>query len=167
MPALDPAKAVFIDETWAKTNLSRTHRYAPGGERLVDPTPHGHWHTTTLIGALRADGFIAPLVVGGAVNGEVFLAYVERALVPELRHGDVVIPDNLGSHKVAGVRAAIERAGCRLLYLPPYSPDLNPIENAFAKLRRLLRAATERTVDRLWAAVGRLPDRFTPVECRK
>jgi transposase len=166
MPALDPAQAVFIDETWAKTNLSRTHGYAPKGERLVDPAPHGHWQTTTFIGALRADGFIAPLVVDGAVNGEVFLAYVERVLVPELRPGDVVILDNLGSHKVAGVRAAIEGAGCRLWYLPPYSPDLNPIENAFAKLRRLLRAAAERAVDRLWSTIGRLLDHFTPAECR-
>ncbi len=163
MPALDPAQAVFIDETWAKTNLSRTHGYAPKGERLVDPVPHGHWHTATFIGALRADRFIAPLVVDGAVNGEVFLAYVRRVLVPELRPGDVV---TLGSHKVAGVREAIEGAGCRLLYRPPYSPDLNPIESAFAKLRRLLREAAERAVDRLWSTIGRLLDRFTPAECR-
>jgi len=165
-PALDPSRVVFIDETWAKTNMTRTHGYAPRGDRLIDAAPHGHWHTTTFVGALRADGFIAPLVVDGAVNGDVFRAYVERVLVPELRPGDVVVMDNLGSHKVAGVRAAIEAAGCRLLYLPPYSPDLNPIENAFSKLKRLLRTATERTVDGLWHRIGRLLDEFRPAECR-
>jgi len=166
MPALDARRLVFIDETWAKTNMTRTHGYAPRGERLVEAAPHGHWHTTTLVGAVRATGFVAPLVVDGAVNGELFRAYVERVLVPELRRGDVVVMDNLASHKVAGVRRAIERAGCRLLYLPPYSPDLNPIENAFSKLKRLLRSAAERTVDGLWSAIGRLLDRFTPRECR-
>jgi transposase len=166
MPGLDPRRLVFLDETWAKTNMARTHGYAPKGERLVEAAPHGHWHTTTFVGAIRATGFVAPLVVDGAVNGELFRAYVERVLVPELRRGDVVVMDNLGSHKVAGVRRAIEGAGCRLLYLPPYSPDLNPIENAFSKLKRLLRAAAERTLDGLWAAIGRLLDRFTPRECR-
>jgi transposase len=166
MPALDPAKLVFIDETWAKTNMTRLRGYAPKGERLVDAAPHGHWHTTTFIGALTARGFIAPLVIDGAVNGELFLAYVEQVLVPELRPGRVVVLDNLGSHKLAGVRRAIEGAGCRVVYLPPYSPDLNPIELAFAKLKDLLRAAAERTVDRLWVAIGRLLDRFSPAECR-
>lgn len=166
MPALDPAKLVFIDETWAKTNMARTHGYAPRGERLVGAAPHGHWHTTTFVGALTARGFIAPMVVEGAVNGPVFRAYVEQVLVPELRRGDVVVMDNLGSHTVAGVRAAIEGAGCRLESLPPYSPDLNPIENAFSKLKGLLRRAAERTVDGLWAAIGRLLDRFTRRECR-
>src|SRR5438477_8781097 len=141
MPGLDPRRLVFIDETWAKTNMTRTRGYAPKGQRLVDAAPHGHWHTTTFVGALTARGFIAPLVIDGAVNGELFLAYVERVLVPELRPGQVVVMDNLGSHKAAGVRQAIEAAGGRVLYLPPYSPDLNPIENAFAKLKRLLRAA--------------------------
>ena len=111
-------------------------------------------------------GFIAPMVVDGAVNGDVFRAYVEQVLVPELRRGDVVVMDNLGSHTLARVREAIEGAGCRLLYLPAYSPDLNPIENAFSKLKRLLRKAAERTVDGLWAAIGRLLDRFSPAECR-
>jgi transposase len=166
MPSLVPAKLVFIDETWAKTNMTRTHGYAPRGERLIDAAPHGHWHTTTFVGALTARGFIAPMVVDGAVNGAVFRAYVEQVLVPELRRGDVVVMDNLGSHTLAGVRAAIEGAGCRLLFLPPYSPDLNPIENAFSKLKRLLRTAAERTVDGLWSAVGRLLDRFTRRECR-
>jgi transposase len=166
IPSLDPARLVFIDETWAKTNMTRTHGYAPRGERLVAAAPHGHWHTTTFVGALTARGFIAPMVVDGAVNGDVFRAYVEQVLVPELRRGDVVVMDNLGSHTLAGVRAAIEGAGCRLLFLPPYSPDLNPIENAFSKLKRLLRTAAERTVDGLWSAVGRLLDRFTRRECR-
>jgi transposase len=166
MPALDPRRLVFVDETWAKTNMTRTRGYAPRGQRLVAAAPHGHWHTTTFVGAIRADGWIAPLVLDGAINGEWFLAYVERVLVPELRRGDVVVLDNLGSHTAAGVRAAVEGAGCRLLFLPPYSPDLNPIENAFSKLKRLLRSAAERTVEGLWAAIGRLLDRFPRRECR-
>jgi transposase len=166
IPRLDPERVVFIDETWAKTNMTRTHGYAPRGERLIDAAPHGHWHTTTFVGALRADGLVAPLVVDGAINGELFRAYVEQVLVPELRPGDVVVLDNLGSHKVAGVRRAIEPAGCQLLFLPPYSPDLNPIENAFSKLKRLLRRAAERTLDGLWSAIGRLLDEFHPAECR-
>jgi transposase len=166
MPSLDPARLVFIDETWAKTNMARTRGYAPRGQRLVGAAPHRHWHTTTFVGAITTRGFIAPMVVEGAVNGAVFRAYVEQVLVPELRRGDVVVLDNLGSHTVAGVRAAVEGAGCRLLFLPPYSPDLNPIENAFSKLKRLLRRAAERTVDGLWSAIGRLLDRFTRRECR-
>jgi transposase len=166
IPALDPARLVFIDETWAKTNMATTHGYAPRGERLVCPVPYGHWHTTTFVGALTTRGFIAPMVVDGAVNGAVFQAYVDQVLVPELRRGDVVVMDNLGSHATAGVRQAIAGAGCRLLFLPPYSPDLNPIEQAFSKLKGLLRQAAERTVDGLWAAIGRLLDRFTRRECR-
>jgi transposase len=166
MPWLTPAKVVFVDETWARTNMTRTHGYAPKGERLVDASPHGHWHTTTFVGAISTRGFLAPMVVDGAVNGAVFKAYVEQVLVPELRRGDVVVMDNLRCHQVDGVRAAIEGAKCRLLYLPPYSPDLNPIENAFSKLTRLLRTAAERTVDGLWAAIGRLLGQFTRSECR-
>jgi transposase len=166
MPNLDPQRLVFLDETWAKTNMTTTHGYAPRGERLVDATPYGHWHTTTFVGALRADGIIAPMVLDGAMNGAAFLAYVEQVLVPALRPGDVVIMDNLGSHLVAGVRKAIEGAQARLLYLPAYSPDLNPIENAFSKLKRLLRRAAERTVEGLWAAIGRLLDCFDPSECQ-
>jgi transposase len=166
VPGLDPAKLVFIDETGAKTNMTRTHGYAPRGERLVDAAPHGHWHTTTFVGGLTLRGFVAPMVVDGAVNGAVFRAYVRQVLVPDLRRGDVVVMDNLGSHAVAGVREAIEGAGCRLLFLPPYSPDLNPIENAFSKLKGLLRKAAERTVDGLWSAVGRLLGCFTRRECR-
>jgi transposase len=157
---------VFLDETWAKTNMTRTHGYAPKGQRLRADAPHGHWQTTTFVGALRVSGFIAPVVIDGAINGALFCAYVEQALVPELRRGDVVVMDNLGSHTVAGVRRAIEGAGCELLYLPPYSPDLNPIENAFSKLKRLLRSAAERTVEALWNRIGQLLDRFRPDECR-
>ena len=165
-PRLDPRRLVFVDETWAKTNMTRAHGPAPRGERLADAAPHGHWHTTTFVGALTARGFIAPMVLDGAINGEWFRAYVEQVLVPELRRGDVVVMDNLGSHTVAGARAAVEAAGCELLFLPPYSPDLNPIELAFSKLKRLLRSAAERTVDGVWSAVGRLLDRFRPAECR-
>jgi transposase len=166
MPGLDPRKLVFVDETWAKTNMTRTRGYAPRGQRLVGAAPHGHWHTTTFVGAITTRGFIAPMVIDGAVNGELFRAYVERVLVPELRRGDVAVMDNLGSHTAAAVRRAIAGAGGRGLYLPPYSPDLNPIENAFAKLEGLLRSAAERTVDGLWSAIGRLLDRFRPRECR-
>jgi transposase len=166
MPGLDPRKLVFIDETGARTNMSRARGSAPRGERLAGTAPHGHWHTTTFVGALTARGFIAPMVVDGAVNGGVFRAYVEQVLVPELRPGRVVVMDNLGSHTLARVRAAVGGAGCRLLFLPPYSPDLNPIENAFSKLKELLRQAAERTVDGLWATIGRLLDRFSPAECR-
>lgn len=166
MPRLDAGRAVFLDECGVKTNMTRTHGYAPRGQRLTDAAPYGRWQTTTFVGALRSEGFIAPLVIDGSLNGELFRAYVERVLVPELRPGDVVILDNLGSHWTAGVREAVEAAGCRLLYLPPYSPDLNPIENAFSKLKRLLRSAAERTVEGLWSALGRLLDRFYPAECQ-
>src|SRR5688572_7805142 len=119
MPGLDPRRLVFVDETWAKTDMARARGYAPRGERLVAAAPRGHWHTTTLVGAITTRGFIAPMVIDGAVNGDLFAAYAERALAPELRRGDVVVLDNLGSHKLARVRRAVERAGCRLLFLPP------------------------------------------------
>jgi transposase len=166
MPGLDPERLVFVDETGAKTDMTRTHGYAPAGQRLVDAVPYGRWHTTTFVGALRAGGMAAPMALDGALNGAAFVAYVEQVLVPELRPGEVVVLDNLGSHKVAGVRRAIEGAGCRLLYLPPYSPDLNPIEQAFAKLKALLRKAGERTVEGLWSFLGRALDAFAPEECR-
>ena len=136
------------------------------GPRLVSSVTYGHWKTTTFLAALRSCGLTAPLVVDGAVNGEIFLAYVRQQLVPTLADGDVVIMDNLSSHKRVGVREAIEAAGATLLYLPPYSPDLNPIENAFAKFKWLLKSATQRTVDALWNACGRLLERFTEQECR-
>lgn len=162
---LDPARLVFLDETWATTALTPTRGWAPKGERLVCTVPHGHWHTTTFLCGLRTTGLVAPLVLDGAINGPAFLAYTEQFLVPTLQPGDIVVLDNLSSHKVSGVREAIEAAGAALLYLPPYSPDLNPIELAFSKLKRLLRDASERTMDALWQTIGRLLDRFSPAEC--
>ena len=163
---LEPERLVFIDETWAKTNLTRPRGRSLCGTRVVDKTPHGHWKTTTFVAALRASGLTAPLVLDGAINGVSFLAYVRQVLVPTLRAGDVVVMDNLSSHKKAGVREAIEAAGAQLLYLPPYSPDFNPIELAFSKFKRLLRTAAERTVEALWNTCGQLLDRFTEHECR-
>jgi transposase len=156
---------VFIDETWTSTNMARRYGRAPKGERLRAGVPHGHWKTTTFVGALRRTGMVAPMVLDGPINGVWFQAYIEQVLVPELKPGDIVIMDNLGSHKGRGVRAAIEAAGARLLYLPPYSPDFNPIENAFSKLKALLRKAAERTVDGLWKRIGALLPTFTPHEC--
>jgi transposase len=145
--------------------MARTLGRAPRGERLVAPVPHGHWHTTTFLCGLRHDGLVAPLVLDGAINGAAFLAHVEQILCPTLRPGDIVICDNLPSHKVRGVRGAIEACGGSLLYLPAYSPDLNPIELAFSKFKRLLRATAARTVDALWHAIGRLLKAFEPDEC--
>ena len=164
-PALDPARLWFIDETWASTNMTRTRGRSPRGERLVCPVPHGHWQTTTFVAALGAGGMAAPMVIDGAMTGDLFVAYVEQVLAPVLRPGDVVVLDNLACHKRAGARRAIEAAGCGVLFLPPYSPDLNPIELAFSKLKGLLRAAGERTVDGLWAFLGRALDAFGPAEC--
>jgi len=163
---LAPDRLVFLDETWAKTNMTRPRGRSLRGTRLVAAVPHGHWKTTTFLAALRTRGLTAPLVIDGAVNGEIFLAYVEQHLRPTLRPGDVVILDNLSSHKRAGVREAIEEAGATLMFLPPYSPDLNPIEQAFAKFKWLLRSVAERTVDALWRTCGQLVERFTESECR-
>ena len=165
-PSLDPATLVFVDETWASTNMARTHGRCPRGERLVAAVPHGHWKTITFVAALRADGMAAPTVIDGAVTGDLFVAYVEQQLVPVLRRGDVVVMDNLSSHKRAGVRAAIEAAGAELRLLPPYSPDLNPIERAFAKLKSRLRAAAKRTVRAVEDYLGELSVAFAPEECR-
>jgi transposase len=162
---LDPACLVFIDETWASTNMARIRGRAPKGERLRAGIPHGHWKTTTLVAGLRRTGVVAPMVLDGPIDGAAFRAYVEQVLVPELKPGDTVITDNLGSHKGPSVRAAIEAAGASLIYLPPYSPDFNPIENAFAKLKAMLRKAAERTVQGLWIAIGRIIDTLTPTEC--
>ena len=162
---LDPTRIVFIDETAANTKMARLYGRAPRGERCRAAVPHGHWKTTTFTAALRRDGIAAPMVLDGPMSGEAFLAYVEQALVPELRPGDVVIMDNLPAHKVAGVRQAIETAGASLKYLPPYSPDFNPIEMAFAKLKSLLRAAAARTIPDLWKAIADALRRFTPQEC--
>ena len=145
--------------------MARTRGRARSGERLRASVPHGHWKTTTFVAGLRLSGMVAPMVLDGPINGRAFQAYVDQVLVPELRKGDIVVMDNLGSHKGASVRAAIEAAGAKLLYLPPYSPDFNPIENAFSKLKALLRKAAERTVEGLWNAIGRCLDRFTPREC--
>ena len=161
---LDPTRVVFIDETAANTKMARLYGRAPKGERCRAPVPHGRWKTTTFTAGLRHDSIAAPMVLDGPMNGDAFLAYVEQALVPELRPGEVVIMDNLPAHKVHGVRQAIEAAGASLRYLPPYSPDFNPIENAFAKLKALLRKAAERTVEGLWKAIGQLIDLVTPNE---
>jgi transposase len=161
----DPECLVFIDETWASTNMARRYGRAPKGERLRASIPHGHWKTTTFVAGLRLKGIVAPMVLDGPINGCAFQAYVDQVLVPELRPGDIIVMDNLGSHKGPGVRGAIEAAGAVLLYLPPYSPDFNPIENAFAKLKALLRKAAERTVEGLWTAIGNFIDRFPPQEC--
>ena len=164
-PDLDPERLIFIDETWLNTKMARLRGRALRGERLRAGVPHGHWRTTTFIAGLRLSGLEAPMVIDGPVNGEIFLAYVQRVLVPALRPGDIVIMDNLGSHKGAAVREAIEAAGAELRFLPPYSPDFNPIENAFSKLKALLRKAAARTRDVLWDAVAHAIDAFTPVEC--
>jgi transposase len=156
---------VFIDETWATTSMARRHGRMRRGHRLVAAVPHGHWKTTTFLAALRHDRIAAPCVFDGAINGERFRAWIEQALAPTLRPGDLVIMDNLGAHKVQGVREAIEARGARLLHLPPYSPDLNPIEQVFAKLKALLRRAATRTVDALWHAIGQALDAFSPAEC--
>ena len=145
--------------------MARRHGRSPRGERLDGPIPHGHWKTTTFVAGLGGGGFLAPYVIDGAMNGAIFRARAEQMLAPALAAGDIVVMDNLPAHKVTGVREAIEARGAELLYLPPYSPDLNPIEQAFAKLKALLRKAAERTVDGLWATIGRLLDRFSPAEC--
>ncbi|PDT18913.1 IS630 family transposase, partial [Rhizobium hidalgonense] len=162
---LDPEKLIFIDETGLSTKMSRLRGRALRGERCRAGVPHGHWKTTTFTGALRLSGMTAPFVYDGAMNGNVFLAYVEQVLVPPLEIGDVVIMDNLPAHKIAGVRDAIERAGAKLMFLPPYSPDFNPIENAFSKLKAMLRGRAERKIDAPWDAVGALIPRFTAAEC--
>jgi transposase len=162
---LDPARLVFLDETWAKTNMTRTHGRCPRGRRLVAKVPHGRWHTLTFLATLRADKIAAPCVMDGPINGRSFLAYVEQFLVPTLSPGDIVIMDNLGSHKGQAVRRAIRAAGAKLFFLPPYSPDLNPIEQVFAKLKTLLRKAAERTVEATWKRIGHLLNNFPPAEC--
>ncbi len=145
--------------------MARLRGRAPRGERCIAAIPHGHWKTTTFTAGLRTTGLVAPMVIDGPMDGAAFLAYVEQVLVKDLAPGDIVIMDNLPAHKVAGVRRAIEAAGASLLYLPPYSPDFNPIEMAFSKLKAILRKAAARTVDALWAAIADALDAFTPSEC--
>ena len=164
-PRLDPERLVFIDETGTSTNMARLRGRAPRGERLIGKVPHGHWKTTTFVAGLRSTALSAPCVIDGPMNGPAFVAYVEQILAPTLRPGDIVVLDNLSAHKVPGVRQAVEATGAMLLYLPPYSPDFNPIEQLFAKLKALLRKAAERSVDRLWNRIASLLDAFKPNEC--
>lgn len=163
---LDPKKLVFLDESGVKTNMARRHGRSKKGKRLVASIPHGHWKSLTFIAGLRADRIDAPWVLDRAMNGRAFLTYLREILGPTLAKGDTVIMDNLSTHKIAGVRDAIEATGAKLLYLPPYSPDLNPIEMVFAKLKALLRKAAKRTVDGLWKAIGHILNQFKPIECR-
>jgi len=165
-PGLNPGKLIFIDETATKTNLVRLYGRSARGIRLVDTSPHGHWKTSTFIAGLREDGLVAPAVFDGAINGELFLAYIEQVLVPTLRPDDIVLMDNLAAHKRPAVRQAIEAAGAAVRLLPAYSPDLNPIEQVFAKLKALLRAKALRTVDALWNALGSITGCVSPEECR-
>ncbi len=162
---MDPEHFVFLDETGATTAMTRLSGWGPRGERLVDAAPAGHWKTTTFVAGLRSTGIIAPLVLDGPMTGEWFRAYVEQMLAPALQPGDVLVLDNLPAHKIGGVETAIRAVGASLLYLPSYSPDLNRIEQLFAKLKGLLRKAAARTKDALWATLGSLLDAFTPDEC--
>ena len=164
-PTLDVRHLVFIDETWTKTNMTRIRGRAPRGKRLIGAIPHGHWKTSTFIAGLRHDRVVAPLMLDGAINGDVFRAYVEQFLAPTLGSGDIVIADNLSSHKVAGVREAIQAREASLLFLPGYSPDLNPIEQGFSKLKALIRKAAPRTREALWQQTGSIILDFTPTEC--
>ena len=165
LPKMDPEKLVFIDETWTSTSMTRRCGRAPKGKRCIASAPHGHWKTTTFVGALRRRRLTAPMVTDGPINGEMFLAYVREFLCSTLQPGDVVILDNLSSHKVSGVEEAIRATGATLLYLPPYSPDFNPIEKFFSKLKSLLRKAAKRSIDALWKEIGDLLDAVTPSEC--
>ena len=163
---LEPERLIFIDETGASTKMARRYGRAPKGERCRASIPHGHWKTTTFVAGLRLSGMTVPCVLDGPMTGAAFLAYVEQMVAPTLKPGDIVIMDNLPAHKAGGVRAAIEAVGATLLYLPPYSPDFNPIEMAFAKLKALLRGVAARTIPALWQTIAVALDRFTPQECR-
>ncbi len=163
---MDSASFVFVDETAVTTNMVRRYGWALKGDRLVDAAPYGHWRATTFVAGLRQAGLTAPLVLDGPMTGKAFRAYVEQFLAPTLSPGDVVVMDNLAAHKVAGIREAIAAVGASVLYLPPYSPDLNPIEQTFAKLKALLRKASARTRETLWTLIGQLLHTFTPGECR-
>jgi transposase len=162
---VEPERLVFIDETWTKTNMAPLRGWAPRGRRLTAKVPHGHWKTTTFLAALRYDRIAAPWLLEGPIDGESFRTYVERVLVPTLREGDIVIMDNLGSHKGKAVRALIRSAGAKLFFLPKYSPDLNPIEQVFAKLKHLLRKAAARTPETVCNAIGDILGLFPPKEC--
>ena len=162
---MDPGKLVFIDETGASTKMARLRGRARKGERCRAAIPHGHWKTTTFTAGLRLSGLAAPMLLDGPMNGDAFLAYVEQVLAPELEQNDIVIMDNLPAHKVTGVRQAIEKVGASLLYLPPYSPDFNPIEMAFSKLKAILRKAAARSIDDLWQVIADALDKFSQQDC--
>ena len=164
-PKLDVRGLVFLDETWTKTNMTRLRGRAPRGQRLIGRVPWGHWQTTTFLAGLRHDRIVAPLVLNGAINGAAFLAYIEQFLAPTLAPGDIVVADNLRCHKVAGVCEAIEARGAAFIFLPSYSPDQNPIEQVFAKLKGLLRKTAARSRDALWRRIGTIVGDFTPTEC--
>ncbi len=163
---MDPKKLVFIDETWAKTNMTRTRGWCAKGERLVAKVAHGHWKTTTLIAALDHCGMRCSTTVDGPINRDVFESFVAQVLVPRLTPGDIVVMDNLTSHKGEKVRTLIESVGAKVMYLPPYSPDLNPIERAFSKLKQLMRSAAHRTIDALWNDVQRMLDLITASDAK-
>ena len=162
---IDPARLVFIDETWTKTNMAPLRGWAPVGQRIRAKVPNGHWKTMTFLAALRHDRVEAPWLIDGPINGERFLLYVEEVLAPTLKPGDIVVMDNLGSHKGKAVRRAIRKTGARLFFLPKYSPDLNPIEQFFAKLKHWLRKAAQRSVETVCDAIGHILDRVTSAEC--
>ena len=162
---LDPTRLVFIDETWIKTNMAPLRGWGPKGRRLRGFAPHGRWRTMTFLAALRCDQITAPCVFDGPINGACFRAYVEQQLIPTLKPGDIVIMDNLGSHKAKAIREAIRAAGARLWFLPPYSPDLNPIEQTFSKIKHRMRMAQKRTMEETWKYLGRLIGTITPTEC--
>ena len=162
---MEVEKLVFIDETWTSTRMTRRYGRAPRGKRCLDSAPHGHWETTTFVGALRHRQLTAPMVIDGPMDGEMFLAYVGQFLCPTLRPGDIVILDNLRSHKVAGVEGAILATGAVVLFLPLYSPDLNPIEKFFSKLKARLRKTATRDIEALWKEIGELLNTVSPSEC--
>ena len=162
---IDPTRLVFIDETWTKTNMAPLRGWAPRGQRIKAKVPHGRWQTMTFLAALRHDRITAPWFIEGPINGEAFQLYIEKVLVPTLRHGDIVIMDNLGSHKAKAVRHAIRAAGARLFYLPKYSPDLNPIEQFFAKFKHWLRKAAQRTTEAVYDAIAPILSTVSPAEC--
>lgn len=163
---IDPNRLVFLDEFGATTKMTRTHGRAPQGTRLVEKVPHGHWKNNTFVAGLRCTGLIAPLAIDGAMNGDVFVGYITQHLAPLLKPGDIVVMDNLPSHKRKEARQAIQAVGAQLVFLPPYSPDFNPIEQVISKIKRLLRTAKQRTVDGLQQCFGQLLDCFDESECR-
>ncbi len=165
MGSLPPEKLVFIDETWIKTNMAPLRGWRAKGKRLKAYAPHGKWQTMTFVGALRIDGLTAPCVFDGPINGDCFRAYVQQILIPTLKQGDIVVMDNLGSHKAKIIREIIKHAGARLWFLPPYSPDLNPIEQTFSQIKHWMRKAQKRTIEDTWKYLGRLIETITPHHC--